>query len=82
MGNPKFSSCGGVLLRVAPAEWHRGGQGPLGQTQLLLTKAGAGRGLRLEKGAALHLWARRSKEALPSRVCGCVFGLAKRLCCP
>lgn len=34
------------------------------------------------KGSALHLWARRSRQSLPSPVCGCVFGLAKRLSCP
>lgn len=39
-----FSSHGCVLLRAAPAEWHRVVWGPLEQTQLPLIKAGVGRG--------------------------------------
>lgn len=78
-----FSSHGCILLRVAPAEWHRVVWGPLEQTQLPLIKAGVGRGPQAEKkGAALHLWAGICRESLPSHVRGCVFGLTKRVSCP
>lgn len=52
-----FSSCGWVLLRVAPAEWHRGVWGPLEQTQVPLTKAGVGRGPQAGKKGLLCTYA-------------------------